>query len=944
MPARLEFPEPGTSSEWAVSFSCGALGARGNGTCRPLSRITRLESWRTENTEMTKTSRSLGLALAAVSSLGLGCPPPPVNRQPLRETTDVFWGSAPAQPGEIVMLYGHNLAMASAKLALLTESSRGAPPAREPIDLELNPLSSLQASKTSLKFTLPKELPKGVYAIQLDDSRPLYILNRPQIYWAQGDEGQRFWLGGSLRVFGRSLTCADAGSAVYLDGAVATTLPTQGDSFSLAAQIPAELPIGSYRVFVHNGCGGQTGWSDPVEIAIATPRDEPTPTLSAGDVGAVGDGIADDTPAIERLLQKLSSLGGGTAYLPPGVYRVIRGITLPANVLLRGDDRNTTSMRWDVDPAIRLDAAIRGSHDFAIADLSLEFPVSRVRNGIISGMPWRPSTVFDSTLDLEVLGDSAGHVSLRRLLIDWKVDVNSICRDVSDDCRLGEGYGASGFLLLLGGANIRVEDSELHAAEIVANMVGADDLVFARNNCTIGERGWAFNLAGGHRVIIEDSHFAGTNDTRSGISFWSIEPNTNVYMANNVVEGITFGDCEGFTTDGAQGRYFGKIASATADSFTLPSGSSWSAPQDRIASTTCYILGGLGQGQYRHIVSGSCTEDANHALSCTAKLERPWNVVPDATSQIGINHTVDRLLLIGNTVRNASNIQIYGSGYESTLVGNELIDSGGLFDYANRYPGSSSSILDTQPQFFMQWLRNRVTGGKATACVKHANEQQGMRVIAGDSGDRAWQWTMIHGFVMRGNIAENQVGIVVDAQQTAAAPLIRDLVVENNSLSKNDKGVVIVGKVAGAVVAGNTYSQITTPLVVSDCVEVVVDETVSIGRPAPTDVVVFGPAGIITDSNPTYSWSGDSCDVVFYQLYVDRLSGPDAAAGSGRTVYRQDVTRAEAGCVSGGTCNLRPLSDASALAAGYYAVWVRAVNDLGTSAWASVSYQKFTIE
>ena len=50
---------------------------------------------------------------------------------------------------------------------------------------------------------------------------------------------------------------------------------------------------------------------------------------------AAGDGLTDDTPAIQAALDGMASRGGGTVYLPQGGYRVTR-LTVPTGVELRG--------------------------------------------------------------------------------------------------------------------------------------------------------------------------------------------------------------------------------------------------------------------------------------------------------------------------------------------------------------------------------------------------------------------------------------------------------------------------------------------------------------------------------------------------------------------------------------------------------------------------------
>jgi len=50
--------------------------------------------------------------------------------------------------------------------------------------------------------------------------------------------------------------------------------------------------------------------------------------VSVKDFGAVGNGIADDTLAINRATKYVADLGGGTVYYPPGTYKITRAIRL----------------------------------------------------------------------------------------------------------------------------------------------------------------------------------------------------------------------------------------------------------------------------------------------------------------------------------------------------------------------------------------------------------------------------------------------------------------------------------------------------------------------------------------------------------------------------------------------------------------------------------------
>lgn len=63
------------------------------------------------------------------------------------------------------------------------------------------------------------------------------------------------------------------------------------------------------------------------------------------EFGAKGDGVADDGAAINAAILAASALGGGTVFVPPGVYLHSVTIALKANVVLLGAGRQATTLR-----------------------------------------------------------------------------------------------------------------------------------------------------------------------------------------------------------------------------------------------------------------------------------------------------------------------------------------------------------------------------------------------------------------------------------------------------------------------------------------------------------------------------------------------------------------------------------------------------------------------
>lgn len=84
-------------------------------------------------------------------------------------------------------------------------------------------------------------------------------------------------------------------------------------------------------------------WSngDPYELSVAALR-AGIATANVRDYGAIGDGVADDTAAIQDALDSLT-VRGGRLYFPSGEYRTTAALVVPAFVHLFGDRTTVTT-------------------------------------------------------------------------------------------------------------------------------------------------------------------------------------------------------------------------------------------------------------------------------------------------------------------------------------------------------------------------------------------------------------------------------------------------------------------------------------------------------------------------------------------------------------------------------------------------------------------------
>ena len=84
-------------------------------------------------------------------------------------------------------------------------------------------------------------------------------------------------------------------------------------------------------------------WTN-VMADFATRRPAKTNLFIASNFGATGNGVTDDTVAIQNALAAAGTNGGGIVYLPPGQYRTTNTLDVPSGVELRGpyELRHTT--------------------------------------------------------------------------------------------------------------------------------------------------------------------------------------------------------------------------------------------------------------------------------------------------------------------------------------------------------------------------------------------------------------------------------------------------------------------------------------------------------------------------------------------------------------------------------------------------------------------------
>lgn len=243
-----------------------------------------------------------------------------------------------------------------------------------------------QRSELGLNMILPKSLGDGVYAILLKavasgGKDELVIINNPRITLLMGDDGDCATFGGWLKLGGENLSVqndmskvsamildengnrlhliqnnADHPDRIYVD--TTENYGAENEHYMRVSLKGIELEEGrTYQIMVHNGFGGEYGWSMPYEFSVqkeaANTAWKQKGTFNVLAYGAVGDGEANDTAAIQRAINAAVANGGGTVYFPKrangdtGYYRITNGLMVKENISLVGDGADDTKLYYD---------------------------------------------------------------------------------------------------------------------------------------------------------------------------------------------------------------------------------------------------------------------------------------------------------------------------------------------------------------------------------------------------------------------------------------------------------------------------------------------------------------------------------------------------------------------------------------------------------------------
>jgi hypothetical protein len=686
------------------------------------------------------------------------------------EPPAVFWTSEPVRPGETVSVIGEglgtNITVEISRVADGKTATVSAWPGKG-VSAEV-----LEAADQAVKFVVPARLAGGIFAYRIttEGGRVTGLLNRPQIWWTQGDLGLQASPGRWVRVFGRNLgTTGQSRVRFEQAGKTREMSAAEAGDFALRLDLPADTAPGQLRLAVHNGFGGLPGWSEPVEIVVNRPPAWPTQVFNVRDSGATGDGVRDDTRFIMQAVEKATAAGGGIVYLPRGRYRVSGGLNLPRLTILRGERPELSCLAFAELTNVP-NALIQGSNWFGIENLTV---YAREHQHVIAGD----------------LGDrpGAGHVFLRQVRVRADRYRGHLKEEEVDErfrtaLRLSPSGGDT---VRLGGENIEITGCDFYGSGRALFLSRVRGGLVAGNRFFNGRWGW-YCLSGNDGLIFENNDITGADLMSTGGGLNCLDGSAfsqHVFYSSNRLSFMHGWDREAMTTDAGGGAYFGKVSRVDGVTMSLAQAPKW--PGINFRGAGVFILNGHGAGQVRRVAR--YTND-------TVELDRPWTVKPDAQSDVSLTMYQGRYLILNNTFTDTGALQLYGTSIECVVAGNRTVRAQGLRGLGLWYYGY-------QPSWFCQFLDNEIAEGNYYHWT--SAEDAWLEIMGGTYP--LYKGALNVGSVLRRNRLLGQAQIRVHGA-------LRDALVESNLVANASCGINVSRSTTRVTLRGNRFENVVNPV------------------------------------------------------------------------------------------------------------------------------------
>jgi hypothetical protein len=526
-------------------------------------------------------------------------------------------------------------------------------------------------------------------------------INRTDAWWIGPECATR---GDTVSVYGRDLTygCDTNQAWIYIMPVTSTGVwATVGEvnPYKVDFTVPASLSNGSYEVWIHNGHGGEYGWDGPLMLTVNDGMTWTGQQFNVRDYGAVGNGIADDTAAIDAAANAAGGNPGSTVYLPSGTYMITNIFLVPSNVRWLGDGMDATRIKASTSFSNHYSfMLLTYATNAEMRDLTLDADSSE--QAIDGVLYWRDASDL-RFIDMRIDGrgietywrgfmfDVAG---CRRVLFQGCefIGGNSFQGSASqvfyDDCHWISTDDANQPIQVYGGNGISMTDCTIRNLDATDHTDGSG---WGQGRWFVGQPYWG---------VIRNTYLGHNNSTNMGARyFFGVDNGVFNNTGEQFLWEISHVDVDGMTVTG------------TASSVRL---NGYSGDQGDIGKEAV-IVDGCGLGQHREVTS----VDTNTG---TITVSPPWRVVPDTTSRIHLMRVPVGVAVYGNYLDGADHVYDPDSGNYCNGVkpydgGLDFIADRNVFHEVtsgiNLLPNSTDNTqtpADSKPLYFGLYQNNRI--------------------------------------------------------------------------------------------------------------------------------------------------------------------------------------------------------------------------------------------
>ena len=399
------------------------------------------------------------------------------------------------------------------------------------------------------------------------------------------------------------------------------------------------------------------------------------------DYHALGDGVADDTLAIQEAIDDTTARGGGIVHLPKGVYRVGQ-LSIGTGCIVQGESREQTTVLVSGTGSEAI--ALKGSRH-GIAELTLKY------------QPEAPNGV-QSTL----VGGDANQLFLYHVTFD-------LLRNPDVSVQHSPYYVSGAGPMLVAGCRFFISSRNLWNHSVRHRVTFRDNFIDMHDGlglCMSSEKLLVLN----NELVFHPAAYAGQMNgffLNEGWMGWNIY---NAYVADNLAHELDGpGDCQPYAADSAWSCVAGGVITASSDNVDVQVDVAGDLKGLGSHEMEVIVVQGKGLGQLRRVT-------AQRSLGGNPAVIRfsvwpPWDVAPGSNSVVSAGSWHVNNVFYRNTARGSKSPynMYYGGSYDCVDADAISHDTEGWNNWGRigEFPNGGAWHC---PVYFSQLKRSAFTG------------------------------------------------------------------------------------------------------------------------------------------------------------------------------------------------------------------------------------------